>query len=153
MSRKKLVVIASIVVGGVVAVVLSVGGRDGTRHHRRVDTKEVHARAIDQTDVGVSMSALMNAPEGATPCETAYLAIDAEQQAAKLRGSKSIFQWVAPKAEFLAQCQTLPAAAQSCLAPRYRRAHDAECLQARPPTDALEKLLVGAPVQEPTYGL
>ena len=92
----------------------------------------------------------MNAPEGATPCETAYAAIDAEQQAAKLRGTKSIFEWVAPKPDFLTNCQALTPGQQKCMVPHYRRAHDEECQRERPSPDTLAKLILGVPVPEPT---
>jgi hypothetical protein len=95
--------------------------------------------------------AMMNAKDGATSCETAFLAIEAEQAAAKLRGSKSIFQWVAPKPDFLAQCQALPPVAQSCMMPRYRRDHRDDCLRAEPSADVLKKLVVGVPVAEPSF--
>lgn len=150
---KKLVVGASVLAVAAVVVVWLVGSSDEPRHHHKANTSSVHATGIDQTDTAVSMSAMLNAPEGATPCETAYAAIEAEQQAAKLRGSKSIFQWVAPKAEFLATCKTLSPAAQSCMMPRYRSEHRDECAETRPPSDVLEKLVVGVPVKEPDYGL
>lgn len=151
--RTKLVVGASAL--AVVAVIawLVVGKSGGTRHHHKANTTSVHATGIDQTDTAVSMSAMLNAPDGASPCETAYAAIEAEQKATKLRGGTSIFKWVAAKPDFLATCATLSPAAQSCMMPRYRRDHRDDCAQARPPTDVMEKLVVGVPVPEPTYGL
>lgn len=133
----------------VVAVVLVVRWRGGNAHHK-ADTSSVHATGIDQTDTAASMAAMLEAPEGATPCETAFAAVDAERSAAKLRGAKSIFQWVAPQADFLAQCQTLSPETQKCMMPRYRRDHRDDCLHARPPPDVLAKIIAGAPVPEPT---
>lgn len=148
--NRKLVVAAALVAAGAVAAVLVVRGRGGSKHHVHADTTSVHAGGIDQADTAVSLEAMMNAPEGGTPCETAYAAIEAEQQAVKLRGTKSIFEWVAPKADFLASCQELTPAQQKCMALRYRRDHDDECQRERPSPDTLAKLIRGVPVPEPS---
>jgi hypothetical protein len=145
----KLVVAAGVGIVGAVVVVLVVHARSGSPHHHKADTTNVHANGIDDSDTSASMTAMLNAPDGATPCETAYAAVEAEQSAAKLRGSKSIFQWVAPKADFQAQCQTLAPEAQSCMMPRYRRDHRDDCARVRPSSDVLKKLVVGVPVEEP----
>jgi hypothetical protein len=146
----KLVAGGVIVVAGAVAAVLLLRGRGGNHHHPHHDTATIHAGGIDEADTSVSIEAMMKAPEGATPCETAYAAIEAEQAAAKLRGTRSIFQFVAPKPDFLAGCAALPETVQKCMAPRYRREHDDECLRARPDSEALKKLVVGITAPEPT---
>jgi hypothetical protein len=144
--NKKLVVLAGVVLVGVVAVI--VWARSGrSPKHTRADTTSVHATGIDQTDTSVSMMTMINAPEAATPCETAFNAIDAEQAAARLRHGKSIFKWVAAKQEFLARCKDLPEKAQQCMAPRYRRDH-ADCTLARPPDAKLHELFIPEPVVE-----
>jgi hypothetical protein len=149
--NRKLVVVAAIVAAGATAgAVVVVRGRGGGRHHVHADTTSVHAGGFDQTDTAVSMQAMLNAPDGATPCETAYAAIEAEQQATKLRGTKSIFEWVAPRPDFLASCQALTETQQRCMSVRYKRAHADECQQARPSPDTLAKLIRGVPVPEPT---
>src|SRR5690242_2776580 len=104
--RKKLAVVAAGVLAGAAVVYVVARGRGSPRHHH-VDTAAVHAVGIDDTDVSVAFSAMLNAPELATPCETAYAAIDAAQAAAKLRGTRSLFAWVAPKPAFLTGCQAL----------------------------------------------
>jgi len=148
--NKKLVVVAAIVaIGATAGIVVYARGRGG-RRHAHADTSSVKATGFDRADASVSFEAMLNAPDGATPCETAYAAIDAEQQATKLRGTKSIFEWVAPKPDFLASCQTLTPSQQKCMALRYKRAHDDECQQARPSPDTLAKLIRGIPVPEPT---
>src|SRR3954471_23709474 len=100
---KKQLAIASVVV--VVAVGAFVGWRMHDRprhpHHDKAKTSPNEAAAIDQTDNAVSMIAMLNAPDAATPCETAYAAIEAEGAAAKLHGGKSMFTWVAAKPDFL----------------------------------------------------
>ena len=132
----------------VIGIVVFARGRGG-RHHSHADTASIHAGGIDQTDTSVSFEAMLAAPEGATPCETAYGAIAAEQSAAKLRGTRSIFQWVAPKPDFMAGCQALSEAEQKCMMPRYRRDHGDECGRARPDPAVMKKLIVGVPVEEP----
>jgi hypothetical protein len=145
----KLVAAGVLAIGAAIVVFVATHGHDG-KHHPHADTTSVHAGGLDSTDTAVSMEAMMNAPDGATPCETAYLAIEAEQQAVKLRGTKSIFAWVAPKPDFLASCQELTPAQQKCMALRYRRGHDEECQRERPSPDTLAKLIRGVPVPEPT---
>lgn len=135
----------------VAAIVIFFVTRGHGRHHAHADTTSVHAAGFDRTDTAVSLEAMMNAPEGATPCETAYAAIEAEQQASKLRGTASIFAWVAPKPDFLAGCQTLTPGQQKCMALRYRRAHDDECQRERPSPDTMAKLIRGVPVPEPSF--
>jgi hypothetical protein len=150
--NKQLALLASVVV---VAVIAFLGwwmhDRPRHPHHDKAKVSNSEAAAIDQTDTSVSMIAMLNAPDAATPCETAYAAIEAESAAAKLHGGKSMFTWVAGKPAFVAQCQTLPVEAQQCMMPRYRRDHADACLQHRPPADVLKKLYAGAPIVEPTY--
>ena len=146
--RKKLAVVAAGVLAGA-AVVYAVARGRGLPHHHHVDTTAVHAVGIDDTDVSVAFSAMLNAPELATPCETAYAAIDAAQAAAKLRGTRSLFAWVAPRPAFLAGCQALTPEEQRCMMPRYRRDHRDDCARARPDDAALKKLVVDASTPEP----
>jgi hypothetical protein len=144
---KKLAVVAGVAVLGAVAVFVWVRGGGSPRHASHADTNSVHATGIDQDDSSVSLMTMLSAPEGATPCETAYNALEAEQAAARLRKGKSMFKWVAPKAEFLAACRTLPEQAQQCMAPRYRREHD-DCARARPPDAKLHEMFIPEPVVE-----
>ncbi|MEO6771673.1 MAG: hypothetical protein ABI467_01460 [Kofleriaceae bacterium] len=149
---KKLAIIASLAIVAAVIIVMVVRKQGRAHHHHDTRSSAVEAVGIDQADTSVSMTAMLNAPDQATPCLTAYGAIDAERAAMKLRGGKSLFTWVAPKDAFLAACQALPLAQQQCMAPRYRRDHAADCLQQRPKPDQLKQLYVGAPIVEPDYG-
>jgi hypothetical protein len=145
--KTKLAVLGGVVALGAIAVI--VWARSGSpSRHGRPDTTAVHATGIDEADTSVSLLAMLNAPDGATPCETAYLALAAEQEAARLHGGTSMFDWVAPKHEFIAACEALPAQTQQCMAPRYRREHDQPCVLARPPDAQLEKMFKAAPVVE-----
>jgi len=147
--NRKLVAAGVLAIAAAVVIFIVTHGHRG-KHHAHADTTSVHAAAFDRTDTAVSMEAMMNAPEGATPCETAYAAIEAEQQAVKLRGTRSIFEWVAQKPDFLANCQALTPGQQKCMALHYRRAHDEECQRERPSPETMAKLIRGVPVPEPT---
>jgi hypothetical protein len=145
--KKKLALLGSVVVlAGAFVIVWAKRGGSSPRH-AKADTKSVHATSFDQTDTSVSLMTMLSAPDGATPCETAYSALAAEQQAMRVRGGKSMFKWVAPKEEFLARCKELPEKAQQCMSPRYRREHD-DCTLARPPDSVLHKLFIAEPVVE-----
>jgi hypothetical protein len=86
--------------------------------------------------------AMYNAPEGTTPCESAYNAVVAEQEAARRTGRDSIFQYVATRDLFLKHCEALPAASQPCLVPRYQARNQRACEDARPPTSDVVKLYI-----------
>jgi hypothetical protein len=150
--KKPLAIVASLAIVATVIIVVVVRRNDGPHHHHdSAKTSTVEAAGIDQTDTSVSMMAMLNAPDQASPCLTAYAAIDAERAAMKLHNSKSLFTWVAPKDEFVAHCEELPPAQQQCMAPRYRRDHADDCSKARPMPDVLKKLYAGAPIVEPDY--
>jgi hypothetical protein len=101
---------------------------------------EDHAAAIDNEYATVR--AMYNAPAGATPCESSYNAITAEQDAAKKLERDSIFTFVAPKADFLKLCGALPTTYQQCLVPAYQARHNEECAAANPAAGELDKLYV-----------
>jgi hypothetical protein len=150
--KKTLAIVASIAIVGAVIIVVVVRKKDGPHHHHdTTNTSTVEAAGIDQADSSVSMMAMLNAPDQATPCLTAYGAIEAERAAIKLHNGTSMFTWVAPKDEFVARCLELSPALQQCMAPRYRRDHADDCSKARPMPDVLKKLYVGAPIVEPNY--
>ena len=89
-----------------------------------------HAAQIDKSYATVL--AMYEAPEGATPCESAWNAVAAEQQAAKTTGTDSIFTFVAPHDVFVSLCGAMPAASQQCLIPRYRSRNQASCATVTP---------------------
>ena len=150
--KKTLAIVAGLAVVATVIIVVVVRRNHGPHHHHDSGkTSSVEAVGIDQTDTSVSMMAMLNAPDQATPCLTAFGAIEAEGAAMKLHNGKSMFKWVAPKDDFVAACQQLPVAEQQCMAPRYRRDHAEDCQKARPMPDALKKMYVGEPIAEPNY--
>lgn len=150
--KKLLAMVAGLVIVAAVIVVVVVRKNAGPHHHHdSAKTSNVEAAGIDQTDTAVSMMAMLNVPDQATPCLTAYAALEAERSTMKLHDGKSMFTWVAPKDEFVARCEELPSAQQQCMAPRYRRDHADACSKARPLPDVLKKLYVGVPIVEPAY--
>jgi len=146
--KKTLAIVASLAIAAAVIIVVVVRKKDGPHHHHDAKTGAVEAVGIDQTDTAVSMMAMLNAPDQATPCLTAFAAIEAEGAAMKLHNGKSMFKWVAPKDAFVAACEQLPAAQQQCMAPRYRRDHPDDCQKNRPMPEALKPMYVGEPIPE-----
>lgn len=99
-----------------------------------------HSASIDNSYATVL--AMYNAPEGATPCESAYNVVAAEQAAAKTMKRESIFKFVAAKDVFFTLCQALPAASQHCLVPRYEARNHEACQSAKAPAEQVNKLFV-----------
>lgn len=99
-----------------------------------------HVAAMD--DQYASVVAMYRAPEGASPCESAYNAFAAEAEAARSLGRASHFSFVADRAAFLAGCEALDPEARSCLIPRYHARHRDACDRALPPVEALSHLFV-----------
>lgn len=87
-----------------------------------------------------AMTALYEAPEGKTPCESAYLALAASESAAKTANAPPLVLRLAPRDDFLARCSALPPATQGCLVPKYKRGHQEECEKARPSPELLKPL-------------
>jgi hypothetical protein len=83
---------------------------------------------------------MMNAPEGKTPCETAWNATVAEREAAQRLGKKSVFLRVAPQEEFMRLCYALPAEAQPCASPRYLAKNRERCEAVRPPRSQIKAM-------------
>ncbi|HSN26283.1 MAG TPA: hypothetical protein VLT45_08360 [Kofleriaceae bacterium] len=97
-----------------------------------------HATSIDNEYA--TLLAMYNAPAGATPCESLYNAVGAEQDAAKKLERESIFSFVAPKPDFMKVCGALPLTAQQCLVPSYQSKHAQECDGVKMPEDEIAKL-------------
>lgn len=108
---------------------------------------EDHASSIDNEYA--TLIAMYKAPPGATPCESLYNAIGAEEDAAKSLKRDSIFTFVAPKPDFLKACGALPLMTQQCLVPAYQSKHAQECDGVHPSDADLAKLYVLRPGLEP----
>jgi hypothetical protein len=73
------------------------------------------------------LTAGMDAPDGGTPCETAFLALSATDQAAKKSGFHVPWTTLPDRATFLARCNALPVQEQLCAQPRYAAQNHPVC--------------------------
>lgn len=106
-----------------------------------------HGQGVDNA-MG-AMLVTYDAPDGSTPCETAYLAFKASQDYAAEHQVKAVVTWLAPRQDFLDKCATLPPATQLCLAPRYIAVHRNECEKAKPSPDVIAALVKMTTASEP----
>ncbi|HZS37791.1 MAG TPA: hypothetical protein VFF06_13230 [Polyangia bacterium] len=98
-----------------------------------------HGSGID--NAMAAATALYDAPDGTTPCETAYNAFAHSEDVAKNAHVTAVVLRLAPRDEFLARCGALPPATQQCLAPKYLRGHREECARSRMSPDALKPMV------------
>ncbi len=125
--------IAALILGAAVFLVVRRHGAEPPPTPAPVASQEsTHGAGIDQSMAAVL--ALQNAPDGATPCETAYNAFKASKDVSDAKGVKAVVLSLAPHDEFLARCAGLSPQAQACLAPRYMSRHRADCQRADPGT-------------------
>jgi hypothetical protein len=103
-----------------------------------------HGAGIDREMT--SLKAMFQAPIGKTPCETAYNAFKAGDDAGRGPGRTALVLRLAPRDEFLSRCNALPPEAQPCLAPAYSSRHREECLKNRPSSVLLEPMFALKPV-------
>jgi hypothetical protein len=99
--------------------------------------------------------ALYHAPEGKTPCETAYNAYKASLDEAEAAQAKALVLHLAPREEFLTLCGTFPETEQRCLSPKYLREHHDACPPMTDPDELarfkqMVELRHGGPVQAET---
>ncbi|HEY3816985.1 MAG TPA: hypothetical protein VGL81_07440 [Polyangiaceae bacterium] len=117
---------------------------------RPVPSDMGHAAGIDHSMAAII--ALQRAPEGNSPCESAYNAFKASKDVSDSQGVKAVVYKLAPRDEFLVKCSALPAGAQACLVPRYMSRHHDECDRARASPETLspfvELLQKAAPIDE-----
>lgn len=97
-----------------------------------------HATEIDSEYA--TLIAMYKAPAGATPCDSLYNAVLAEQESAKDLKRDSAFSFVAPKPDFMKLCNALPVTSQQCLVPAYQSRHAQECDGVHVPDDDVAKL-------------
>jgi hypothetical protein len=73
------------------------------------------------------LAAMMKAPDGTTPCETAFNAFSAYDTMAKSQGNPRPWVELPDRAGFLARCGSLSQQEQQCLQPRYQAQHHDVC--------------------------
>ena len=107
--------------------------------HRAVAPTPAPVAASQESPHGAEMDhamaavlAMQTAPDGATPCETAYNAFKASKDVSDTQGVKAVVLSLASRDAFLSRCAQLPPQTQACLAPRYMWKHRAECQRADP---------------------
>lgn len=126
-GTKAKLLLAVIIVGGAAFLVLR---RSSPPTAPRPLPAEVgHGAAIDRSMAAVL--AMQDAPEGNTPCESAYNAFKASYDVSQNTGAKAVVLRLAPRDEFLAKCAALPPAYQQCVAPKYLSRHREECEHVR----------------------
>lgn len=142
---------------GAVLVVAAAGAFLFVAKQRRIQQPQQHH---DPSEHGkgiewamAPLSAPFEAPEGATPCETAYIAVTTSQQLAKESGRSALFTFVADKDVFLVKCNALSKEQQTCMRPRYIVTHREECQRIRPPQATLDEMfrVVEAPDPVPQH--
>ena len=118
MSRTRLVV-AMLILGAMAALLVA----RRSRSRRAISAADPHG--IDYR-LG-PLAAAMHAPDGSTPCETAYNALAAIDDVARQRGQASPWKQLVDRATFLTRCAALPEQDQQCLGPRYQASHHDVC--------------------------
>lgn len=136
---------------GVAVVVF--GSTKRREPHPAAATSSGHGAGIDHAMGAVV--ALYHAPEGSTPCETAYNAFKASQDMATQKNLTPVVLKLVPRDQFLATCNRLPPPTQQCMVPLYLAEHRPECAKVKPPQDGLDSLVQlkhaaepGLPVEE-----
>jgi len=73
------------------------------------------------------VAAVFEAPEGATPCETAYNAVRAIDEASRARNNSTPWTSLPDRDTFIARCTALPVQEQQCYQPRYAAQNHPTC--------------------------
>ncbi len=137
--NRRLIAAATLVLVAGVAVVVFGSARRRDSDHPAPATSSEHGSGIDHAMGAVV--ALYHAPDGGTPCETAYNAFKASQDLATQKNLTPVVLKLAPRDQFLATCGGLPPATQQCMVPLYLAEHRPECVKAKPPQDVLDSLV------------
>lgn len=93
--------------------------------------------------------ALYHAPEGSSPCESAYNAFKASQDVAAQKSLTPVVIKLAPRDQFLATCSGLSPATQQCMVPLYLAEHREACQKAKPAQDVLDSIVQMKHAAEP----
>jgi hypothetical protein len=125
-SRKRKILLVAVAValllGGVALVILSQPrSRPPGRHHHKLNVDATSTREVDQR--AAPLLARFQAPQGSTPCETAYNGFKASRDA-----NPREFPAVLPERDvFLERCSRLDEKSQQCMLARYAARHREEC--------------------------
>jgi hypothetical protein len=121
MDRKRVVAGggALLVVGVVVFVVVR------ERKTWKSPTHDSHAAGVEYRLA--PLVEMGEAPEGSTPCETAWNAYKAFDDASKVQSSKTPYGVLPDKETLIARCSALPELEQKCLGPKFFSKNGALC--------------------------
>ena len=140
MNKKRIAAATLVLVIGVAVVVL---GATRRREHIPVASAALsasgHGAGIDHAMSAVV--ALYHAPQGATPCETAYNAFKNSQDVAGKENVTPVVFKLAPRDQFIATCSGLGPESQKCMVPIYLAEHRPECKPAKPAQDVLDSMV------------
>lgn len=148
MNKTRIAAATLVLVIGVAVVVFGATRKRGGGHTASPDNSAVgHGAGIDHAMSAVV--ALYHAPEGATPCESAYNAFKASQDVSTTQNATAVVTKLAPRDQFLATCGGLPPLSQKCMVPLYLAEHRPECKPAKPAQDVLDSMVQMKHAAEP----
>jgi len=101
----------------------------GASWWHKQEKRRTSAHQGEEATTDVYLAALQ-APEGATPCDSSYNALSAMQRVIEEKHLPPMFRQFPPREAFLSMCHALPPDVQPCLVPRYRDGHQDDCEQA-----------------------
>ena len=105
-----------------------------------------HVSAVNPHRAGLEfatspLTAMYNAPEGKTPCETAFNAYKAaDDLASQDKKLRTPFKYLAPRDLFLQRCAALTPEQQLCFGPKYKSFHADECAKLLPSVEVRNQL-------------
>ena len=132
----------ALLVGGLLLLGAGVGAYF---YAKRQAHKPLHVSTVNPHRDGLEfatspLTAMYKAPEGKTPCETAFNAYQAAEDTAKQLKLTSPFLHLAPHDEFLTHCNALTPAQQICLGPKYKASHQEECAKVLPSVEVRNQM-------------
>ena len=145
--NRRLVAAATLVLVAGVAVIVFGTVRGRTHPAPPVASISAHGAGMDHAMGAVN--ALYHAPEGSTPCESAYNAFKYSLDVSAQKQLTPVVLKLAPRDQFLATCGSLPAPTQQCLVPAYLSEHREACQKAKPQQDVLDSLVQLKHAMEP----
>jgi hypothetical protein len=137
MNTKLLLAVALMLTGSAIAAGWVLRSRSQRRAHVLAPKANPHAAGIDREMSAIN--AMYKAPAGATPCDTAWNAFQAGEEAGR-KGSTPVVVHLAPHDQFLSRCRELPEAVQACLGPTHYARHRQECDHIKPPDEVLKPM-------------
>jgi hypothetical protein len=145
--NRRLIAAATLVLVAGVAVV--VFGSVGRRTHPAQPAASISEHGAGMDHAMGAVNALYHAPEGSTPCESAYNAFKNSLDVSTQKQLTPVVFKLAPRDQFLATCGSMPAMTQQCLVPLYLSEHRDACQSAKPQRDLLDSIVQVKHATEP----